>query len=117
AALLRTLDAVASRFGAPSAIGGIAEAARAQGVADPNQIAGAAQSAELLGALKGRVTIALGLGAAPPIDPQAPEQSTLGLARDAQLLVRVEGIGAQLAAILEGVDELAVTSAGPRRLF
>ena len=34
-----------------------------------------------------------------------------------RLLLRIEGIGTTLAKILEGLDVLAATSAGPRRLF
>ena len=116
-ALLAVFAAVAKRFGVDDPMAEILNAARDQAPVDPVQLAAAARMAELFAALKGRATLALGFAPDAAIDPDAPEASALALALGAKLLLRVEGIGGKLAAILDGLDELTATAAGPRRVY
>jgi hypothetical protein len=115
--LLQTVSAVGVRLGFPDVIEELFKVARREGGAGDDQLAAATLALDFVRALKGRVTLALGLGSNPRLDPQAPEAAAMELATNVKLLLRVEGIGEKLVPLLSQTDELVASTVGNRRIY
>jgi hypothetical protein len=110
-ALLDALLAVARRFDPDAGIGTAGGAlAGATGI-DPGP------ALDVLAALRGRLTLALRFADDPPAEPERLGDWAQSLAGRGQLLLRAEGIGAKLAALLDPIDALAARTVGARRVY